>query len=126
MMFLERLAESKIRQARDAGDLDNLPGSGQRIPEETDMQGVAPSIRVAYRIMKNAGYIPGELQLRQEISEINSLLRACEDDNASRAAHRKRLNLLLGRLDGIRSENLILQEAYFRRVSERFAGKRYS
>ncbi len=120
-MFLDRLAESKICQARDAGDLNNLPGSGQRIPDETEMAGVAPSLRVAYRIMKNAGFIPEELQMRREIAEIDLLLSACQD-KVEAVAYRKRLDLLIGRLGEIRGGNLILQEAYFRQVTSRLDG----
>lgn len=65
MWFLDQLAEQRIEQARDRGELSNLPGQGKPLPEE-DMALVAQEERMAYRILKNAGYLPPELALHKE------------------------------------------------------------
>lgn len=58
---LDDLVESRIRDALERGEFDALPGSGQPLPEE-DLTGVPDDLRVAFRILKNAGCVPAELE----------------------------------------------------------------
>jgi Domain of unknown function (DUF1992) len=41
--------------------------------------------------LKNAGYIPPEMQLQKEIMSLRDLIRTCTDDG-ERAAYRKRIS----------------------------------
>jgi hypothetical protein len=66
----ETLIEQRIREARERGEFDNLPGAGQALPLDDDLL-VPEEVRVAHRILKNAGYVPPEAQ---QISEINQLI----------------------------------------------------
>lgn len=121
MMFLERLAERKIEQAIAKGQLANLPGKGKPIPEEPGIAWVAPELRTAYRILKNAGYLPEELQVLKEIAGITDLLRYSAVDSPENRATAARLRLLLQRLGEIRSERIWMAEAYCSRIAERLA-----
>lgn len=58
---LDDLVESRIRDALERGEFDALPGSGRPLPEE-DLTGVPDDLRVAFRILKNAGCVPAELE----------------------------------------------------------------
>src|SRR4051812_37578082 len=61
MLVLELLAERKIEDAIARGEFDDLPGAGR--PLELDDDPLVPEeLRVAYRILKNAGYVPPELE----------------------------------------------------------------
>ena len=40
---------------------------------------VDPSLRVAYRILKNAGFVPAEVVQRQQIGSIEALLQQVSD-----------------------------------------------
>lgn len=85
MIFLEQLAERKIAAARDAGELDNLPGQGK--PLDLDDAPLVPEdVRVAYRILKNAGFVPPEVDARREIAGLSRLLRFATDDAERRRA----------------------------------------
>jgi hypothetical protein len=66
----ETLIEQRIREATERGEFDNLPGAGQALPLDDDLL-VPEEVRVAHRILKNAGYVPPEAQ---QISEINQLI----------------------------------------------------
>jgi hypothetical protein len=66
----ETLIEQRIREATERGEFADLPGAGQ--PKQLDDDLLVPEeVRVAHRILKNAGYVPPEAQ---QVSEINQLI----------------------------------------------------
>ncbi len=85
MDILAKIAEQKIREAMERGEFDNLPFHGVRIVPE-DLSGVPEALRMGYKVMKNAGILPQEMQLKKEMVSLQQLLDACEDD-----ADKKRL-----------------------------------
>lgn len=119
MRFLERLADQRIQEAIERGELENLKGAGRPIPAEPELTGVAPELRLAYRILKNAGFIPDEIRIRREISEIAELLSAggFPDDASERL--RARYRLLLQKLGESRAANLMVQGRYFQHMIEK-------
>jgi hypothetical protein len=59
--MLEPIAERRIAEAVANGELDNLPGAGK--PLELDDDALVPEeLRMAHRILKNAGYAPAEVR----------------------------------------------------------------
>jgi hypothetical protein len=113
MMLIDALAEGRIAAAICAGEFDGLRGTGSPLVLDDD-SAVPESLRVAYRILKNAGYLPSEQQLRKEISQLETLLlHVVSDTEADRL--RRRLNLLQIRLalQG-REVNLLAQEGVYR------------
>jgi hypothetical protein len=64
------------------GEFDNLPDTGKPLASDDDTL-VLPELRAAYRVLKNAGYVPCDLQLRSEISDLEAFL-ATVDDSPSR------------------------------------------
>jgi len=119
MLFLERLAEQKIQEAQSRGEFDNFSGAGTPLPEEDGIVGVAPSLRMAYRILKNAGYVPEEVRLRREISEVRQLLQQGFNDEQQSSQVRRRLLMLTERLGHLRGGNLMLADRYLTQVVER-------
>jgi DnaJ homologue, subfamily C, member 28, conserved domain len=90
MDALIAVAEQKILAAIRRGELDNLPGKGKPISHE-DLSGVPEELRMGYKILKNAGMLPEELELNRQLVTLGDLL-ACCDDPAERAMLRKRSN----------------------------------
>ena len=78
MDFLATLAEQHIREAMARGEFDNLPQKGQPIPREDDSD-VPEELRIGFKILRNAGYLPEELQLNREILTLRELVAACRD-----------------------------------------------
>jgi hypothetical protein len=71
--MLEFLAEQKIAEAIAKGDFDDLPGSGK--PLELDDDAFVPEdLRLAYRILKNAGFVPPEVETLNEIAALERLV----------------------------------------------------
>lgn len=91
MLFLERLAERKIQEAMQDGAFDNLPGRGQPLPLDDDAA-VPEELRTAYKILKNAGFVPPELEWRREVLRLQDLVAAASDD-PSREHYRRQLAL---------------------------------
>lgn len=77
--FIASLAERRIAEAREAGAFDNLPGYGKPLTLEDDSH-IPPELRMSYRILKNAGYIPPELAERKEIDSLLDMLESAEDE----------------------------------------------
>ncbi len=89
MDVMALLAEQKIAEAIRRGDFDNLPLKGQPIPHE-DLSGVPEELRMGYKILKNAGMLPQELELNRERLRLQDLI-ACCDDEQERHDLRRRL-----------------------------------
>jgi len=69
MLTLDLLAERRIAEAIARGDFDDLPGTGR--PLELDDDPLIPNeLRAAYRILKNAGFVPPEVAARREIGDL--------------------------------------------------------
>jgi len=67
--MFDLIAERKIAEAIARGELDNLPGAGR--PLDLDDDALIPEeLRLAYRILKNAGYVPPELETLNEIAQL--------------------------------------------------------
>jgi hypothetical protein len=65
MLALDFLAERRIAEAVSRGEFDHLPGAGRPLDLEEDPL-VPEEMRVAYRILKNAGYVPEEVRTPAE------------------------------------------------------------
>ena len=63
----ELVVEERIREAIRAGAFDDLPGAGKPLVLDDDRM-VPEDVRMAYRILKNAGFVPPELETRKEAS----------------------------------------------------------
>ena len=122
MLFIDRLAEEQIEAAIRRGELDDLPGQGRRLELEDDLL-VPEALRVAYRLLKNAGCLPPEFALRNQVCELEGLLQQAETDGESQAIS-GRLGLLKARLAVMGREfDLALQESTYRRkLLHRLAG----
>lgn len=92
----EAIVEERIKQAQQRGEMDNLPGQGKPLPRE-DID-FSNEFRLAYKILKNAGFLPPEVELRKDIAAMEQLLDAVEPGSAEQERVRKKLNLLLTRM----------------------------
>lgn len=54
------IVEDKIKEAIENGDFDNLPGKGKKLNVRDELPGLSPELNQAYKILKNAGFVPEE------------------------------------------------------------------
>ncbi|MDG0813260.1 DnaJ family domain-containing protein [Cohnella rhizosphaerae] len=82
MNWIVSIAEQKIRDAEKSGQLEGLPGHGKPLPDD-DLAGVPEELRLSYKLLKNAGALPEELQIRKDLVSLSDLLEACRDPERS-------------------------------------------
>jgi len=80
MFNFENIAERKIMRAIERGELDNLEGRGQPINLDDDIR-VPKDLRIGFRILKNAGITPREIQVLNEINKLKQEIKLTEDKN---------------------------------------------
>ena len=115
-----RLAEERIREAKQNGVFDNLAGKGKPLVFE-DLSLVPADLRLAYHVLKNAHVVPPEVELRQEIRSLKDLLVYIEDES-ERKAIVKQIEWKIIRLDLLkrRSFSLNTTRTYARKLVQRF------
>ena len=98
----ENIVEERIKKAQKQGQFDNLKGANKPIvfepysgPEE---------LRMGYKILKNAGFLPPEIELRKKISHVEELLTAAGNDSEVKQGLEKKLKFLMTRLDLMRQD----------------------
>ncbi|SIS77630.1 DnaJ family domain-containing protein [Salimicrobium salexigens] len=87
-MDLAHIVEEKIKKAVDQGDLDDLPGKGRPLPED-EFAHVPDDLRNSYRVLKNAGMLPEEMQIKKEVVELEELLDQIADPEEKERTERK-------------------------------------
>jgi len=70
-LALELLAEKKIEEALARGELERLPGAGHPLAPD-DGALVPEDLRMIYRILRNAGFVPPEVEARGTTSPRSS------------------------------------------------------
>jgi hypothetical protein len=108
LIFLEKIAESRIREAIQDGAFDNLVGKGQPLVLEDDRD-VPPELRMAYKILKMADCLPPELELQKQILTLQDMMAGLPDE-AAKLQQMRRLNFLTMKLNMIRRVSPLLQE----------------
>jgi len=108
MDIFARIAERRITEAIENGEFDNLEGMGKPLTFE-DETWIPEDLRTAYRILKNAGCIPPELELRNEIINLSSLLNTIDDDK-ERLKKIRELNFKILKLNIIRKKPFNLED----------------
>lgn len=108
MEFFYRIAERRIIEAIANGEFDNLEGKGKPIDFE-DETWISEDLRMAYRILKNAGCIPPELEFRNEVINMYSLMNTTDDDK-ERIKKLRELNFKLLKLNLTRKKPLNFED----------------
>ena len=81
MDLFSRIAEDKIKEAIKNGEFENLPGMGKPLDLKDDLPGMSAEMKMGYRMLKNAGFISDQVDLRKELITINDLISAATDDD---------------------------------------------
>ena len=74
---LEDPVEAKIKEAMAKGEFDDLKGKGKPL-DLRKYRAVPEHLRIAYHVLKNAGYVPEEVRLKKEMEFIKEKIKSCE------------------------------------------------
>ena len=118
------IADRKISEAIQKGQLDIEAWRNKPLPMTHDNM-VPDELRMAYKILKNAGYLPPEIETKKEIQQIEDLLETCEDEHI-RIKQIKKLNFLVLKLNTMKGNaaNIEGQDEYYRKIVERISVKK--
>ncbi|MDK9365644.1 DnaJ family domain-containing protein [Lelliottia wanjuensis] len=93
MWLLDQWAERHILDAQRNGEFSNLPGTGQPLTLDDDTF-VPAELRAGYRLLKNAGCLPPELESRKDALALADLLKSIKPDDPEAQEIRRRLTLV--------------------------------
>lgn len=113
-----RIAEQRISKAIDDGTLDFSRWKDKPLPKDEDSS-VPPELRMAYKVLKNAGYLPPELEDKKEVKRLEDLINRTNDEHV-RVKQMRKLSVLLAKIEARRGRpvNIELQDDYHARIVE--------
>ncbi|MBW2250670.1 MAG: DUF1992 domain-containing protein [Deltaproteobacteria bacterium] len=119
----DKLVEERIKNAQKKGDFNNLPGSGKPLDLDEDSR-VAEDLRLAYKILKNADFVPPEIEIKNEIKKTEDLLGGMKDEK-EKYRTLKKLNFLILKLNSMRnaSINFDFPQQYVEKIAGRLETK---
>ena len=119
---IQSIAEQRIAEAQEQGAFDNLPGMGRPLQLEDDSH-IPPELRMAYKVLRNSGCLPPEMQDRKDIANLVDMLEQCEDEQ-ERVRQMQKLRRLIMRARTRHERVLHLDdEQYYDRLLERLSRK---
>jgi len=120
--IVQAIAERKIQQAMTEGTLLDLSHWKDKPLPPDDMADVPDDLRMAYRLLKNAGYVPEEVAMRKEITRIEQLLESCRDEQ-EKLRQLKKIACLKTKLECRMGRTIQLGEEgpYYNRVVDRLS-----
>ena len=116
---LQQLAEQRIAKAIEDGTLKVDGWKNKPLPLDDDSF-VPDDLKMAYKILKNSGYVPPEIETRKEIQKLEDLIIKTEDSH-QRVKQMKKLDLLMRKLDGQRSRpsSIAHDDTYYQKIVEK-------
>ena len=116
---LQQIAEQRIAKAIEDGTLKVDGWKNKPLPLDDDAF-VPDDLKMAYKILKNSGYVPPEVETRKEIQKLEDLILKTEDSH-QRVKQMKKLDLLMRKIDGQRTRPASIEhdDAYFRKIVEK-------
>ena len=115
--ILTKIAERKIEEAMGEGAFENLAGAGKPLSFEDDSF-VPEDLKLAFRVLKNAGFAPPEVELKKEIMNLRDLINSIDDDKL-RLKKLRELDFKLAKLGILLNRPPYLEE-YEDRLWEKF------
>ncbi|NDV20463.1 DUF1992 domain-containing protein [Pseudodesulfovibrio sp. JC047] len=117
--FSQIMSEEHIKRAIKDGAFEHLAGQGKPLPKD-DTENLPPELRMAYRVLKNSGYVPAEIAEEKEITRTIDLLATMKDEQ-ERYRQIQKLNVMILKMNERRGRPIILDtsDEYYRRIVEK-------
>ena len=104
-MMLDAQVEQSILRAITRGEFDDLPGSGKPLCLEDDRL-IPEELRLAHRILNNAGYVPKEIQLFNQLAQLE--MQCVERDEVGEVAALKKIRIIRDQIEASNSRMSVL------------------
>lgn len=99
------MSEHLIKKAYEDGDFKALPGFGKPLNLNDDV-GVPEELKMAHRMMKNAGFSQEEMNVKREMLRIEDMIKVCDHDG-ERQELQQSLNEKMLKYNGMLSKKRI-------------------
>ncbi|WP_102347780.1 J-domain-containing protein [Bacillus sp. Marseille-P3661] len=113
MDYFTNLVEQRIKDSIKNGEFDKLPGKGKPLNFDDD-SAVPSELRMGYKILKNAGMVPEEVQLKKDMLKLEDLIACCKDLEEKEKLN-KRLNEKLLRFNMLMEKRKMGRSSAFKR-----------
>ena len=116
---LYRIAEQRIAKAIEEGTLKTEGWKNRPLPLE-DNSFVPEDLKMAYKVLKNSGYVPPEVETRKEIQKLEDLILKTEESHV-RIKQMRKLDVLMRKIDAQRSRPASIEhdDVYYRKIVEK-------
>jgi len=118
----EWIAEQRILDAMERGEFDNLTGVGRPLTLDRDAS-IADEMWLVFKILKNAGVVPPEIEERKEIRRLEDLLGDMADGPEKTRAVTS-LSLLQSKLETSRRRPTAMDRRYHDSLATRLTRAR--
>ena len=121
--MFEKIIEERIKEAQRNGEFDDLPGKGKPLDFSRDPN-IPPDLRLAYKVLKNADYLPPEIEIKKDIRRMEDLL-AEQSDASEKYRILKKINFLILKLNSMRNTpvNFEMPQYYSSKLAEKLDSK---
>jgi len=92
-----KIIEDRIRKAQKKGEFENLKGAGEPLVLEDD-RFVPEDLRLAFKILKTADFVPPEIEMKKEIGRLEDMLADAEG-TGEKYRVLKKINYLIMKLN---------------------------
>lgn len=113
------IVEKRIKEAQRNGEFDDLPGHGKPMAYKEDRH-IPEDLRLAYKILKNAGCLPPEVIEKKEIRQMEDMLDRIPDEKEKYKLIKK-INYKIMKLNMLGNKSPLLEEKqhYYKKLLER-------
>jgi len=118
-----RIAEQRIAKAIEEGTLKTDGWKDKPLPLDNE-RFVPDDMKMAYKMLKNAGYVPPEVETRKEIGKLEDLIAKTEDSHL-RLKQMKKLEVLMMKIEAQRAKpsSIAHDDEYYRKIVEKVDAK---
>jgi hypothetical protein len=118
---ISMIAEQRIVEAQQQGAFDNLAGAGKPLRLDDD-SAIPEDLRMAYKVLKNSGYVPEAIAQRKEISNLMDMLEK-ESDEGQKLRQMRRMQFLLVQMRVRNNKSMLLEQEdpYYQHILDRLA-----
>jgi len=90
MAGVDEIIRQWVAKVEKTGELKQDPQFGKPLVLDRDGYAETPEeLRMAYKILKNAGYVPGEIEFFRTLATLRETLASTHDENEARAIRTK-------------------------------------
>ncbi len=73
-----------VKKVEQTGELRRIPGFGEPLNLDDGYLETPTELRMAHKILKNAGYVPAEIEMLQQLAAMREALNATRDSERQR------------------------------------------